>query len=158
MAGLGLVVGRCLLLTVAAWGADLSTPAVAADDPAPKPAVAAIPPRIPTADFSARALMTHPVLSPDGLHLAARFSIKGEEQLAIADVTGKVPIRLIKVPKKGDLVRYFWAGNHTLIISLGSTVQWYDDEAYATRMTAFDIDAKSSGVRFCCFFNSSFNI
>ena len=141
MAGLGLVVGRCLLLTVAAWGAGLSTPAVAADDPAPKPAVAAIPPRIPTADFSARALMTHPVLSPDGLHLAARFSIKGEEQLAIADVTGKVPIRLIKVPKKGDLVRYFWAGNHTLIISLGSTVQWYDDEAYATRMTAFDIDA-----------------
>jgi dipeptidyl aminopeptidase/acylaminoacyl peptidase len=131
----------CLLAAVATRLACLAIPALAADDPAARPAPTAIPPRISTADFSARSLMTHPVLSPDGLHMAARFSLRGEETLAIADVTGKVPIRMIGLPKKGDLVRYFWAGNHTLIISLGSTVQWYDDEAYATRMAAYDIDA-----------------
>ncbi len=134
-------VGLCL-----AWA--FCSPAHASDDPAPKPAVApsgatpAIPPRIPTADFAVRPKLSRPVLSPDGLHLAARFSVNGTEQLAIADLTGKTPLRALDPGKKIDLVRYFWAGNHVLLIAIGQKVPYFDDEAYATRLIAYDLDTR----------------
>ena len=125
-------------------GCVLATPAYAADVPMAKPAAAdapsAIPPRISTADFAVRPLFSRPVLSPDGWHMAARFTVNGTETLAIADLTGKTPIKLMGAGKKRDLVRYFWAGNHTLLVSIGLTVPWLDDEGYATRLMAYDID------------------
>jgi dipeptidyl aminopeptidase/acylaminoacyl peptidase len=126
----------------------LAQPACAAEDkPAAAPAVQpapAVPPRISTADFSLQSTMTGPVLSPDGLHVAARFSIKGEKVLGVADLTGKTPLKFMGVGKSRDLVRYFWAGNHTLMVSIGSTVPWYDDEGYATRLVAYDIDTQKA--------------
>lgn len=134
--------------------ACLAVSAMAEESPAAKPAAApvvqtapAIPPRISTADFSKRPLMTHPVLSPDGLRLAARFTVKGVENLAIADLTGKTPLKFLGAAgKKRDLVRYFWAGNHTLVVSVGMTVQWFDDEGYATRLLAYDTDTGKAHV------------
>ena len=127
-----------LIVATAAQAADAPAPATSpapTATPAPRP----VPPRIPTADLAARPFLTSPVLSPDGLHMAARFAIKGEERLGIADMTGKKPVQLIGLAKHNDLVRYFWAGNGTLILVTGGTVPWYDDEGYATRMTAFDV-------------------
>ncbi len=112
----------------------------AAQAAAPATAAPAIPARISTTDFSTQPLLRHPVLSPDGLHMAARFSIKGVEKLAIADLTGKTQTKILGIGKKHDLVRYFWAGNHTLLVSIGMTVLWFDDEAYSTRLIAFDTD------------------
>ena len=117
----------------------MAVPALADEAPAKAEAV---PPRIDTADFAERPFVSRPVLSPDGLHLAARFRVKGVERLGIASVSGNGQLQTIGIPEKEDLLRYFWAGNKTLIIAVGTTVPWYDDEGYATRLEAFDIDTE----------------
>ena len=155
--GLAALLPIGLALSAPAFAADPpASPAVATTPPATTPAATTPaatpparrerPPRIPTADFAVRPQLTAPVLSPDGLHLAARFTVKGEERLAVADLTGKVLTQLLSIPKKTDLVRYFWAGNGTLIAVLGSTVPWFADEGYATRLFAFDVATGKSHV------------
>lgn len=128
-------IGRQFARNVAAMGLALVIGAQAHAADAPE----APPERIPTATFAVRPLVSQPVLSPDGLHIAARLSISGKEELAVADLTGKEKTRAFTLPPKSDLVRYFWAGTHILVTSFGQTMEWYDhDDAYVTRMMAFD--------------------
>ncbi|WP_420381928.1 alpha/beta hydrolase family protein [Novosphingobium sp.] len=140
---LRVAVGVCLGLT-------LGRPVLAAADPmAPVVAAAsavdtkARPPRISTADFSVRPLFSRPVLSPDGQHLAGRYMVNGAETLVITGLFEKGSSKVLGLPKKTDLVRYFWAGSKTLIFCIGETIPWYNDDAFATRLMAYDLDTKT---------------
>lgn len=99
---------------------------------------AAIPRIIPTAELAQQPLFTGPVLSPDGNHLLARFSLGGTERVGIHSFEGK-PIKFIGLPPKNDLRWYRWAGNHRILISLAQTVPWFDDEAVMTRLVMYDL-------------------
>lgn len=125
------------------WLAGLAllaaSPAGAAEPPTQPDTV---PPRIATEDFAELPFMSRPVLSPDGMNLTARFRIKGVEKLIVTGIASGSKQRIIAMPPKVDLVRYFWAGNKTVVISMGLTVPWFDDEGYATRLYAYDIDSE----------------
>jgi dipeptidyl aminopeptidase/acylaminoacyl peptidase len=101
--------------------------------------VVAIPPRISTADFAARATMSGLKLSPDGTHVIARAMIGDKASLGIFDLTGKdKPIGLAET-KGFDTNWYRWAGNSMILVGLGKSVPWEGDEAYATRLVAYDL-------------------
>ncbi len=52
---------------------------------------------------------------------------------------GSKPPQAIGIPEKIDLNWYRWAGNGTLLLSIGKTVPWFDDEAYRTQLLAYDV-------------------
>ncbi len=122
-----------------AWIAGMAMGDIArAAAPDAQPA-AGIPPRIPTSDFAARAAMSDLKLSSDGLRVAARAFVNGAEELFIVDLTNKDQPFALAEPKGYDTNWFRWAGNSTILIGLGKTVPWDGDEAYATRLLAYDL-------------------
>ena len=105
---------------------------------------AAIPPRIPTADFAARAEMADLKLSPDGTHIVARAMVAGAEKVVVFDLEGKDKPFVLAETKDIDTNWYRWAGNSMILIGLGKTVPWEGDEAYATRLIAYDLTTHKS--------------
>ncbi len=105
----------------------------------PAPAAPAVPPRIANTAFAAQALIRDPLLSPDGRSLAIRITKDGRDLVAIYDMTGSTKSTSVALAKGDDLVSFTWAGNGTILISAGMTVPWEDDEAYLTRLVAFDV-------------------
>ena len=118
-----------------------------ADAPAPAAATPAattgLPPRIPTSAFAAQSLIRGPLLSPDGLHFIARRTQNGVDMLLIFDLTGKEKPIALGEQKDTDINWYKWAGNGTILIGIGKTVPWFDDEAYLTRLVSYDLTTKS---------------
>lgn len=153
MAARGLSAFAAVLLVGTAGSAWAETGENAAPAPAasaaPSPGSAAAapaagateakPPRIPSSIFAQQSFVTRPKLSPDGTRLAARMNVGGKEAIGITSLTEGGQPFLVNVPDNYDLNWYRWAGNGTLLISLGTTVPWFDDEAWSTRLLAFDI-------------------
>ena len=102
------------------------------------PARPAVPPRLPTSAFAAQPLVRDSLLSPDGTALATRMTEKGQDIVSIFDLTGAGHGAAVSTPPGNDLVWFRWAGNGTILISVGKTVPWNDDQAYVTRLVAFD--------------------
>jgi dipeptidyl aminopeptidase/acylaminoacyl peptidase len=125
--------GCVLMILFAAIG---SRPAGA--EPASPPAASVLPRHIPTAELARPSLVSSPQLSPDGTRVLARFNIDGKEMLGVHSLTGE-KLRLFSLPPKKDLASYRWAGNDRILISLGETVPWYDDDAYATRLGCYEL-------------------
>ena len=81
-------------------------------------------------DFAALPLMDAPALSPNGLHIASRVAVNGEQRLVIADVNeGADRIRSIGL-SDNDLNWWQWVNDDWLIAGVGaeSNVQgtpWY---------------------------------
>jgi hypothetical protein len=88
-------------------------------------------------------VLTQPKLSPDGLRLLARVSVKGKELLGIYTLANG-DMKLLSMPEKGELSWYRWAGNGRALVSIASTVPWFDDEAQMTRMISFDLTADAA--------------
>ncbi len=103
-----------------------------------------VPSRIPTKAFAAQALLRDPLLSPDGLSMLARFTVDGRDAVMIADLTGKSKPVVKTVPPDFDLVWFAWAGNGTVLVSVGKTVPWDGDDAYSTRLIAIDRTGQKS--------------
>ena len=107
-------------------------------------ATAAKPEHLASEAFARRDFMAQPKLSPDGKHLATRLEYQGEEKLAIIGFDG-APFQLLPLGAKEtdpDLRWYRWAGNNTVLISLGKTVPWDGDEALLTRLMAYDVTTR----------------
>lgn len=98
-----------------------------------------VPPRLPTAAFARINQIRQPLLAPDGQHYAARVTIDAKEALAVFSLTGADKPRLFTLPDDYELVRYFWAGNGRLLYSVGRTVPWDGDDAWATRLVSVDL-------------------
>nr|WP_232313806.1 S9 family peptidase [Sphingobium sp. TCM1] len=81
-------------------------------------------------DFAALPLMDQPRLSPDGLHIASRVAIGGEQRLVIADVhEGPERIRSLGLGEN-DLNWWKWVNDDWLIAGVGNETQvegmpWY---------------------------------
>jgi len=77
-------------------------------------------------------------LSPGGTQVVARTIVNDKECLVVRNLeTGKA--RLISLPPQVELVRFGWAGEDRILFSFGSGVRWFDREAYATRLIAYDL-------------------
>jgi dipeptidyl aminopeptidase/acylaminoacyl peptidase len=115
---------RSVVFGVAALLCAAGALAAEPDKAAPPPTTeTAIPPRIPTSDFAVQPVLTQPKLSPDGLRLLARVSVKGKELLGIYTLANG-NMKLLSMPEKGEL-------------------SWYD-EAQMTRMISFDLTADAA--------------
>ncbi|MBZ9649375.1 prolyl oligopeptidase family serine peptidase [Sphingobium sp. 3R8] len=96
----------------------------------PPPAAAAQAQQWTVRDFAALPLMERPSLSPDGLHIASRVAVNGEQRLVIADVyEGPNRIRSMGLGDN-DLNWWKWVNDDWLIAGVGneSNVQgmpWY---------------------------------
>ncbi|QAY77170.1 S9 family peptidase [Sphingosinicella sp. BN140058] len=121
--------GAAMMLTIAT-GAAFAAPE--------KAGAAGKPVRIPTAELARTPLISAPALSPDGNLLLATLGTPRESVLGIIEpATGKItPFRL---PDGWEIASYRWAGNGTVLISAGKTTPWLDDEAYMTRLLAYDV-------------------
>lgn len=140
----GRIIGHALALAMVcgAAGQGMAQAPVQVPGTTLSPAAApAKPDLIPTEAFAERPFMARPRLSPDGKHIAARMNVQGNESLAILS-TNNEPPKLIGLGNKKtdpDLRWYRWAGNNTLLVSVGKLVPWDGDEALLTRLMAYDI-------------------
>ena len=105
-----------------------------------------VPARIPNSAFAARAFISAPVLSPDGMHFVARTQIDGKMQPVIFDLTGKIKPIAFSLPPHIDLVRYFWAGNNLVVFDVGEVIPWEGDETHSTRLIAYDLTSGKSHI------------
>jgi hypothetical protein len=96
------------------------------------------PPRISAADFAKQSAILGPKLSPDGKRFVARAQRDGKEALFVKDLVGEGRW-LLTVPKPNDLNWYRWAGPNRILISVGRTVPYFDDEARMTTLLVYDL-------------------
>ena len=115
--------------------------------PAPAPAVPAKPApgtppeRIPTSLLSKLPFLTNPKLSPDGKHVVAIVTLNSKQLVGIFDLTAGTN-KVLNPGEKLDINWVRWAGNDRLLISLGSTVRWENDDAWSTRLIAYDLSTQ----------------
>lgn len=107
------------------------------------PAQAAAPPPLPIADFAQLPFLRDPVLSPDGGHVAARLLIDGKVVLAILSLEGGAAKRraIINI-EKTSVIRYSWAGNGKLLVSLLVTAPVMGFQLPATSLIAYDLPSQ----------------
>lgn len=94
-------------------------------------------PRIPTAVFAQRPSLSKPIVSPDGSHIAAMLDVKGKQFLGVMTIDGKL-VRTQSVGESTDINWFRWAGNDTLLVSIGKTISLHTEEAWQTRLIALD--------------------
>ncbi len=146
--GRGLLAGNTAMLMAVVLPVLLSVfmaePLAAAETQPPAPAAAptpqpATPPeRISTTILSQLPFLSGPQLSPDGKHIAAYVTTKGEKLLGVFDpVLGET--KIISPGKKLEFNWFRWAGNDRVLISVGQSVPWDGDDAWQTRLLAYDI-------------------
>jgi len=109
----------------------------------PQATAPSIPRHIPAADFAAPRAISEGQLSPDGTRVLARFNVAGKEAIGIHSLNGD-KMQLISIPEKNDLRWFRWAGNGRVLVSLGKTVPYLDDEAEMTRLVCYDLATKKS--------------
>lgn len=137
----GAVLGSIAALVLA--GPVFAGPLAAADPPAaPVPAANTLSSgpaaRIPTSVLSNLPFISDPRLSPDGKQIAARVNTNGKNLIGIfnLDAGGN---KLLNLGQTLDLNWFRWAGNDRVLLSLGKIVPWDGDDAWQTRLIAYDI-------------------
>ncbi|MEA3542519.1 MAG: hypothetical protein U9R77_10425 [Pseudomonadota bacterium] len=89
-------------------------------------------------DFAALPLIERPMLSPDGLHIASRAAIGGEQKLVIADVHDG-PNR-VRTMGDNDLNWWQWVNDDWLIVGVGSETQVQGMPWYLSRVVSIKRD------------------
>lgn len=129
-----------------ACGAFAQTPAVTAPRP-PAPSASEVdqpnaPVRIPSATFAKQPTLRGPKLSPDGLKLlASTTNSAGREGVAIFTLATGAYASFAE-PEKGEIAWYRWAGPNRILISIASTIPYFDDEARLTRLVTYDLTSQ----------------
>ena len=120
---------------IPAGAVDLTDAMLAANAALPRPAP------IPTATFAAQPDFREPRLSPQGKRFAARQFAGGKEFICVYTMDSSEKVRSFAVPEGMSVIRYFWAGNDRILVDVGQTVPWFDDEAVQTRLILIDLAA-----------------
>jgi dipeptidyl aminopeptidase/acylaminoacyl peptidase len=133
-----------LLAAAPLHAAEPTAPAPAATPATTPAALSAKPALIPTDIIAEQPFISRPKLAPDGKHLVSRAHVKEVEGLALSSFTGEPPQFIpFAVSKDSFKLRWYrWAGNSTILISVGKTVPWDGDDALNTRLGAYDIITK----------------
>jgi dipeptidyl aminopeptidase/acylaminoacyl peptidase len=97
--------------------------------------------RIPVEDFAQLPFFSDPILSPDGMHIAARLQSSDNEAIAIYDLaTPDRPPRII-APGQYMLGAIRWAGDHRLLISVGARTSYNHSSPFTvTRVLSYNLD------------------
>ena len=97
-------------------------------------------------DFAALPLMERPALSPDGLHIASRVAVNGEQLLVIADVhEGPNRIRSLALDDN-DLNWWQWVNNDWLIAGIGAESNMQGMPWYISRVASVKRDGSKINV------------
>lgn len=105
-----------------------------------------LPQRIPIAKFAALPAMQRPLLSPDGLRIAARSIADGKTTLLIVDADKPEIAKSIPLDKT-TVTDLDWAGNNRLLVQIRLTEKVAGgDEIPYLRLVAIDVDTGSSRV------------
>jgi dipeptidyl aminopeptidase/acylaminoacyl peptidase len=107
------------------------------------PAPAAKPKIIPTELLAKMPLISGPRLSPDGRKLLAMIANDGKPMLGLRFIDS-AELRSFGLPKGFEVVSYSWAGDGRVLISLGKTTPFFDDEAYMTRLVTYDLATRKT--------------
>lgn len=111
-----------------------------AQAPAPGPAAPAAPRQWTIQDFGALPLMERPTLSPNGLHIASRVAVNGEQRLVIADVhEGPDRIRSMGLGDN-DLNWWKWVNDDWLIAGVGNESSVHGMPWYLSRVVSVKRD------------------
>jgi dipeptidyl aminopeptidase/acylaminoacyl peptidase len=95
-------------------------------------------------DFAALPLMDRPTLSPDGLHIASRAAVSGEQRMVIADVyEGPNRIRTLGLGEN-DLNWWKWVNDDWLIAGVGNETNVQGMPWYLSRV----VSVKRDGSKF----------
>jgi dipeptidyl aminopeptidase/acylaminoacyl peptidase len=107
--------------------------------PAPARAASGEPRRfIPTESLAELPLLTGPLLSPDGTKLLAMVGTAGKAKLGLIGVLSGES-RGFTLPEDFDIVSYRWAGDERVLMSVGKTTPYFDDEVYMTRLISYEL-------------------
>ena len=142
MMKLGITNSLAMLASIAALtisgSAHAADPAPAAAPAAPAPAAPASPPeRIATSLLAKLPFISGPQLSPDGKLIAAYVTTNGQKLFGIFDpANGQT--KILNPGETLDLNWFRWAGSNRVLISVGKTVPWDGDDAWQTRLIAYD--------------------
>ncbi len=91
-------------------------------------------------DFAALPLIERPMLSPDGLHIASRAAIGGEQKLVIADVhDGPNRVRTMGLGDN-DLTWWQWVNDDWLIAGIGTETYVQGMPWYLSRVVSIKRD------------------
>jgi dienelactone hydrolase len=102
-------------------------------------------------DFAALPLMDQPMLSPDGLHIASRVAIGGEQRLVIADVhEGPDRIHMLGLGDN-DLNWWKWVNDDWLIAGVGNEsnirgMPWYISRVVSVKRDGSKINLLAKNV------------
>ncbi|NWK94902.1 S9 family peptidase [Sphingobium lactosutens] len=97
-------------------------------------------------DFSALPLMDRPALSPDGLHIASRAAVAGEQRMVIADVhEGPNRIRMLGLGEN-DLNWWKWVNDDWLIAGVGNETNVQGMPWYLSRVISVKRDGSKVNV------------
>ncbi|MFY9350866.1 alpha/beta hydrolase family protein [Sphingobium sp.] len=104
------------------------------------PAAPAAPKQWTIEDFAALPMMDAPALSPDGLRIASRVAVAGEQKLVIADIAdGPNRIRSLALGEN-DLNWWKWVNDDWLIVGLGTETNVDGYPWYISRVAALKRD------------------
>lgn len=106
------------------------------------------PPRIPVEDFAQLPFISNPVLSPDGLRIAATVSGGGVERVAVYDLAAgasKPPV-LVSIGDKAALRSLRWAGTDRLLIAVLTTGQFLGFTLPMTRLLSYELSTRKVSV------------
>jgi dipeptidyl aminopeptidase/acylaminoacyl peptidase len=104
---------------------------------------AAAPKAIPTEVLARSSLISGPALSPDGLKMLASLGGTNKSELGLRFIeTGAV--RRFALPKGFEVSGYRWAGDGRVLISLGKSTDYFGEQAYMTRLVAYDVATRQS--------------
>jgi dienelactone hydrolase len=118
-----------------------AAPLAAQTGPGTPAAPAALPPPIPAEALGALPFIRDPVLSPDGLHLAARMTAQNRNWIAVYDLrlplTEQRPLQI----EEGDydLLWLRWAGNGRLLFGIRVVLRPDGQEIPVTRAGSIDL-------------------
>jgi dipeptidyl aminopeptidase/acylaminoacyl peptidase len=118
----------------------------ASDAPPPAP--------VPAETFAELPFISDPILSPDGVSIAAKALAGGKTKLVVfkaADLTQ--PPRVYEMGDK-KIIDINWAGPNRVLLTIGMTMELYDEQVPISRLLAIDVptnavnvlDRKSHGI------------
>ena len=120
----------------ALFAASLCAP-LAAQPPAAQPSAA--PSQIPVEALASPAILSDPILSPDGTHIAARLTNQDKEWIAVWDL-GAAPDTPPRTLERGDFeVRWLrWAGPNRLLLGIQVKQRIYANDVTVSRTIALE--------------------
>jgi dienelactone hydrolase len=119
-------------------GASMTAAQPVASTPSSRPSV----PR-PVGDFAQLPFMMGPELSPSGISVASRMSVKGEQVFSVHHLFDAAKPMAIVGLGDNELLDWTWVNEDWLVLRIGATAQVEGTTIYVTRILGVSADGKT---------------